>query len=330
MKYLIDEVQAATFDSVQMAKHKVKPRDLRDVLRKAQRFVLNEKTSAMISDFSVAVSKDMDAACTMAIPPYPITWIEFDNSARLKRTRSRGDVQLVGDPAGHGDIIDRVGWLIQTGHGPAGIAGNRDLQLHIMTYHCMIDGKWISPQFSWCWTSQADMKLTLTATEKNFVDRYAFGTHTNCFRAEIIHDHTDNAHHEWSKSDRMMLEELAGELRHVFGFLVALNSSEQEKSGISRTISDSVWSGTPEPMFNGKPLFNLEHKILDLKLGARQTVEKVALRAITQARKKGHDVRGHLRKLRNEDGTIKRIVPVKDHHRGDDRLGIIKKTYRVD
>jgi hypothetical protein len=60
------------------------------------------------------------------------------------------------------------------------------------------------------------------------------------------------------------------------------------------------------------------------------TAEKVALRAIIQAKKRYHEVRGHIRTLRNADGSIRKMVPVHAHHRGDERLGRIEKTYRVE
>jgi len=53
-------------------------------------------------------------------------------------------------------------------------------------------------------------------------------------------------------------------------------------------------------------------------------------RAITHHKNREHDVRGHWREYRNEDGSVRMRVPVKSHKRGDIRLGRIEKTYSVE
>ena len=83
-------------------------------------------------------------------------------------------------------------------------------------------------------------------------------------------------------------------------------------------------------MPNGKPLLPLEHKLLHLHLNRKITPERVVLKVITHHKHRWHEVRAHFRVLKNKDGTVKARVPVKSHERGDERLGRIEKTYKVE
>ena len=83
-------------------------------------------------------------------------------------------------------------------------------------------------------------------------------------------------------------------------------------------------------MKNGKPLLPIEHKVLHLHLAKRMTVATVIARSITHHKHKWHEVRSHFRTLKNKDGTVKMRVPVKSHERGDERLGRVEKTYKVE
>lgn len=84
-------------------------------------------------------------------------------------------------------------------------------------------------------------------------------------------------------------------------------------------------------MAKGKPVLPLEHKVLTIRLAKRATVEKVAMRAITGIKHRWHSVRGHWRTKLNPDGSTKwRIWIELPNGRGDKRLGVIEKTYRVE
>jgi hypothetical protein len=83
-------------------------------------------------------------------------------------------------------------------------------------------------------------------------------------------------------------------------------------------------------MPNGKPLLPLEHKVLHLHLSKRVTPDKLVLRAISHHKNREHEVRSHWRSYRNADGTVRRRTLIRDHKRGDARLGVITKTYKLE
>lgn len=121
--------------------------------------------------------------------------------------------------------------------------------------------------------------------------------------------------------------ELSGELRSVWGLLLALGAGHL---GAQTIHSEQALPAGPHAVAKGKPVLPLEHKVLTIKLGKRRTIEKVAAMAITGIKKRWHEVRGHFRTKLNPDGSVKWRIPIKPHQRGDERLGRIEKTYRVE
>ena len=115
---LIDLLHEATFNNDARGLHYIKDKyGLRMLLRKAHCFTLDDVTSGLVSDFSVAIAKDLESARRMAIPPFPVTWIDINNPARLKRMKELG-VPLTPQAAGEtdaGPAVERVGWLIHPG-----------------------------------------------------------------------------------------------------------------------------------------------------------------------------------------------------------------------
>jgi len=127
---------------------------------------------------------------------------------------------------------------------------------------------------------------------------------------------------------RDMMIELSGELRHVWGLLVALNAGSQ--FGVEMKQDVQPKHSDIRTMPNNKPLLPLEHKTLHLHLRKRWPVGKVVQGAVAHHKVRWHEVRGHIRTLRNPDGTVRAMVPVKPHERGDEKLGKITKTYKVE
>jgi hypothetical protein len=120
-----------------------------------------------------------------------------------------------------------------------------------------------------------------------------------------------------------LLEEIAGELRHVWGFLIALGAGQH---GVEASHTPQALPPTDRKMPNGKPLLPLVHKVLHLHLAKRTTTDKVIARAVTHHHNAEHKVRAHFRLLKKSG----RRVPVKAHKRGDIRLGRVEKTYVVE
>lgn len=324
---LIDRLHDATFRddlSMQYVKDKYA---LRGLLRKAHCFTLDAATSALVADFSLAIVPDLDSARRLAIPPFPVTWFDIDNRARLARIKAHG-VRLT-STAEREDVLERVGWLIH----PA-----KDLHEdgYYATYCAEFDqGVFVAP-LSFFWSPHEGRAIEEFGQddERRLMDRIMFGverhnvSHLDAFPATTPFN-LDHA--SLSAGDRRaiieMMTEISGEARHVWGVLIALGAGQLH--GAAGTMKPQPKPSRPPFEQKGKTLHPIEHKVLTITLSKRTTPEKVVLRAITQAKKRWHEVRAHWRTKLNPDGTVKWRTPIKAHTRGDERLGRIEKTYKV-
>jgi hypothetical protein len=320
---LIDKVQEATFVQPIGVQWITDLYALRGILRKAHCFTVDAETSRLISDFAFAIASDIEAARHLALPPFPTTWFEIDNVARLDRVKALG-IPLTNQAAN--DPVPKVGWLITT-TGPDEYAA---------TYCCEIaQGIAIAP-ISYCWTTKHEPERQVQSRSKGWLDHLVFGlAESNCdingaWLGSTSWQRCERAatgEQVISQQELNLMNELAGELRHIFGLLLALGAGQL---GASTSMAPQAAPALPPVMMKGKPLLPLEHKVLTIKLSKRHTVEHVTTRALTGARKRWHEVRGHWRTLRNPDGTVRKRVEVHPHERGDKRIGIIEKTYRVE
>jgi len=124
-----------------------------------------------------------------------------------------------------------------------------------------------------------------------------------------------------------LMSEISGELRHVWGLLIALGAGQlgmEAKTSVQPKHTDI------RKMPNGKPLLPLEHKVLHLHLAKKMTPARVVVRMMTHHKHRWHEVRAHFRTYKNPDGTVRMRIPIKSHERGDERLGRIEKTYSVE
>jgi len=317
---LIDKLHEATFTEpvgLQWVENKY---DLRMLVRKAHCFTLDAVTSSLLSDFSIAIADDLETARRMAIPPFPVTWIDIDNRARLDRTKAMG-IPLTDTAAGlvDGPPVERVGWLIR----PAEVGG------YYASYVTLFDeGVFYAPLSYW-WHTEGSLDLAKPADAVDeWTRRLAFGiADPNVSASDATLTPTPLESKTIRRSDIDYMDELAGELRHIWGFLIALGAGQL---GIEAKYSAQPKPTTVRTMKNGKPLLPLEHKVLHLHLAKKMTPEKVVLRMITHHRHRWHEVRAHFRTLKNADGTVRKRVPVKSHERGDERLGRIEKQYSVE
>ena len=293
---------------------------LRMTLRKAHCFTLDEATSSMVADFSLATVGNLDAARQLAIPPFPVTWVELNNHARLKRMRELSAPLEPIDP--NNPPAARIGWLIH----PATTEGG-----WYATYVTIIEcGVWVAP-LSYYWHAGPASSLPdqmRGADTGKIMEWLLFGTSGNVHSYDAFMYASDLHVSLYGLSDRQgqdikdMMKELAGELRHIWGFLIALGAGHL---GANATYTAQAKpTSAPPIMKNGKPLLPLEHKILHLHLGKKQP-QKIVTQAITHHHNRWHEVRAHWRTLKSG-----KRVPVKSHPRGDQTLGRIEKTYRVE
>jgi hypothetical protein len=228
-----------------------------------------------------------------------------------------------------GEPVDRCGWLIHpaAGHG------------YYATYFCQIPGAFALPMSYW-WSTDAPDAWPHDVPQGDVpyikaMQRLCFGTLPNVgpsdaytYPSELHVPILDQRTHSMSKDVYDIMGEMAGELRHIWGLLIALGAGQL---GVEAEMSDHpLPTGTPPTMKNGKPLLPLEHKLLHLHLAKRVTPHKVVLRAISHHKNREHEVRLHWRTYRNEDGSVKKRIPIKEHKRGDARLGVITKSYRLE
>ena len=325
---LIDKLHEATFSDPVGLQWIGDKYALRMLLRKAHCFTLDKETSSLVGDFSLAIARDLESARRMAIPPFPVTWIDIDNVARLKRMQELG-VGLTKNAAE--EPVYRVGWLIH----PDNINGG-----YYATYACEVDqGMSLSPLSYWWHTEPTNirnhiLKDRMGEVDIDYMDRLSFGmkdsgvSPTDAVPSPTpMHIALMREADKYPTQVRDLMIEIGGELRHIWGFLIALGAGQL---GMDAKYSDQAKPVTQRKMPNGKPLLPIEHKILSLHLAKRMTVEKVIARSITHHRHRWHEVRAHFRVLKNKDGTVKARVPVKSHERGDERLGRIEKTYKVE
>jgi len=138
---LIDRLHAATFNpsiGLQWIKDHYA---LRTALRKAHCFTLDAETSKLMVDFANAISSDLDGARILSVPPFPTTWFQIDNKARLSRAVQLG-AKLTATAASE-DVCSEVGWLVTT-TGPSE---------YCMTYACEVESGLLIPPLSWHWTT---------------------------------------------------------------------------------------------------------------------------------------------------------------------------------
>lgn len=323
---LIDRLHEATFKppiGLQWIKDQYA---LRTTLRKAHCFTLDTETSALMVDFSFAIAPDLDGARLLAVPPFPTTWFQIDNKARLRRVVQLG-AKLTASAASE-DVIPKVGWLITT-TGP---------NEYCMTYVGEVEQGMLIPPLSWHWTTDSPAGGRAVGNpgeqSKPLNDRLLFGMNeTNIhvgdawlFPASFQLERKIDGKTWLNENEMELMLEIAGELRHMFGLLVALGAGQL--GAISSTSPQPLSQGPPV-IAKGKTLFPIEHKILTIKLSKRHTVEKVTMRAITGIKHRWHEVRGHFRTKYNSDGTVKWRIPIKPHSRGDERLGRVEKTYKI-
>lgn len=321
---LIDKLQEATFGDATPMQWVTDKYALRMILRKAHCFNIDAATSAMISDFSVAIANDLEAARHLAIPPFPVTWFEIDNIARLKRIKELG--VMLSRVAASDDVIPKCGWLITQGNNgySASYVGEFVGGIFVAptSFHWSIDG-------SHCATAPRMIggKRIEVETPKDVIDRLQQFSNNICFgvKGANVDFYTTNFGPTSFQGDRFgkyefkIMEELCGELRHIWGLLIALGTATVE-------ISEPTKHQGPPIIAKGKPLLPLEHKTLKIHLGKkRSSVQKIVDVALHGVRKRWHEVRAHTRLLPSG-----RRVPVRSHERGDESLGRITKTYEVE
>jgi hypothetical protein len=298
-------------------------RELRERIRKARHFRLDARASTYVAEASMAIADHLDEARELSRAPFPLTWVQIDNVARLKRVEELG-VRL--SPRANGEVegepCTHIGWLIER--------HQTQLSAHRASYFTEMDqGVFLAPMaFMWDCEGKpspwpvANMSRDLGVPSADFLLGMRGATCSAVWAGQ-----------GWSDPRRTsdfwgaLAWEFAGELRHIFGFLVTITHVPIEESETIRLDGDI---SQPPPVVKGKPVFKLEHRDIVIKLPRHRDITKTITRVCEGMRKKRHDVRGHWRHFYNADGSIRRRTWIKNHERGDESLGrIVRGEHRV-
>ena len=115
------------------------------------------------------------------------------------------------------------------------------------------------------------------------------------------------------------LESLTGDARFIislFGLLNADITSTEEVKPDSKLIHTQF----------GKRVPRNEYKLLHVDISGSKVKKKYKSK-YTGIKQKQHHRRGHLRRYRNEDGSVKKVINIASYIAGDSKLGTIEKDY---
>jgi hypothetical protein len=306
----------------------------------ARRFVLDKAMSAFLADVAFAVCnkrssrlslKAMDFARKSARLPHDMTWIEYDIQSYDKReTELAGE--LINFEARKSDVWLREGWMLNGFQ-------QYDQEFRVHVFRSLVrDGVpvvWASP-FSVNWrtdeTDVAFFKIDQMTEQhlQTFMADVVLGargwaTHSRALRvgcAELI-NLPDDLEAAWAKGTVT-----AGEIGPHFGVMIGLM---RRVWTLLATINDlPVMFTQPRRLAHGfraraQCRRFLEHKVITLTVPVAE-YRQVARATVAQAKRRAHMVRGHWRKdWRHPDLRIW----IKEHVRGEVKLGLVTHDYRV-
>lgn len=320
----------------------------RQKLAKARKFVLNAEMSAFMSDLANVVigvpSVDMrhrivDGTRKLARAPHALTWIEYDNVAKVERGKEYGVERHGGEYT-----PDKLGWLVEQHPQVETAFCALECSSHALDVN---DKKTYCPQpniIAHVWCSE-DHPIPFNASDlapflkkyipqktdaaiHNFPNRDGdngwvsevttgitgyFSPYVGVIRGPQSQE-LMNRYFEQSKYNA--LKELQGDLRYLWALLATINDLPTQ----IQTVSASKG-------FVAKGAYRkfVDHSVIHLNVPAKK-YRQVAKAAIHAAKRRAHQVRGHWRKNYRKPGER---LWVKEHQRGDASLGFVLHDYSV-
>jgi hypothetical protein len=344
---LIDKVIRNYFKGHNKQRHEV-----RDKLIRARKFMLSRDMSAYLADLTNAAFMYspqralalIDAARRQARLPFPVTWIEYDCRARKRRSHeaySNVQYPVSGALVTEGEIIPRVGWLLEQ-HPQietafkmtefVDIEGTADFMMPFSpTWVC--DDATVIPwrPLSWDDTGRARSEVA-TGVLGYVTDRVSIAGNvfTEFFERE-------------SRGGAMahLMKETIGELRVAVMLLATINDLP---------VSFDAVRPSKGYVARGQYRRFVEHSVIHLKVPAHRSLKTLAARALTNLRRRAHEVRGHFRidwrqppqALCQHDwqdaehGALRctichgRKLHIRNHQRGDASVGYVMHDYEVE
>lgn len=314
-------------------------------LAKARKFVLNSDMSAFMCDLAnvvIGTPKEMhvrilEGTRKLARAPHALTWIEYDNVAKVERGKEYGV-----EPANRDHLPEKLGWLIEQ-HPQVETAfsalecSSHALDVNNQTIYC--------PQPNvvahvWC---TEDHPIPFNAAEfapfikkympndgsvSNYPDRSGGNEWVSGVTTGITSYHSpyvgiirgpqsqDMMNKYFEQSKYNAIAELQGDLRYLWALLATIND-----------LPTKVEAVVASRGFVAKGRYRkfVDHSFITLNIPAK-TYKKVAAKAIHAAKRRAHQVRGHWRKNWRKPGER---MWIKEHERGDASLGFVLHDYKV-
>jgi len=331
---LFDDLYRATFNystkrrAIGFVDH---PDRLRQHLRDARKFVLDDQMSSFLVDLSSSAFLDdkktkvryrlVDQMRTLARLPHQLTWVEFSYACAQKRAL---ELQLTDPSEGPNPPIrtERQGWLLNQ-H-----PKNETLfRVHIFENASSLGGLLTLP-FAFAWhTDEAPSVWAEAAANANKLgwsqSEMCVGVVGYCNdRCGIAQpEYFDN----WQRGDdnyrEMFGEFLRGysaTLRRVWALLATVNDIPIEARSVV-SARGFVARGSYHRF--------LDHKIITLRVPDSADLKKIARNIIAISRRRAHQVRGHWRK---DHWRVGERIWVHEHQRGDASLGFVTHDYVVE
>jgi hypothetical protein len=331
---LFDQIYRATFNysakrrGISFVDH---PDRLRQHLRDARKFVLDDKMSSFLVDLSSAAFLDkkrpskftyrlVDQMRVLARLPHKLTWVEYNFAIAQQRAHEFGLMSPFDNPA---DIKARTGcqgWLLN--QHPA----NETLfRIHIFE-SVPLWGGLLTPPFAFAWQtddapsawSQPSLDKTIASQSEMCVgvvgyrnDRCGIVKPEYCDDPEPHNDQQAEVYREFLRLHSSALRRVWALLATVNDIPVEARSVIQSKGFVAR----------------GQYHRFLDHKIITLRVPDKADLKKLARDVVAISRRRAHQVRGHWRKDHWRPGER---IWVHEHQRGDASLGFVMHDYVVE
>jgi len=305
------------------------------LLTEARKFVLDDKMSSFMADLAWAslltcnkaekAIKLMESLRKLARAPHRLTWIEFSNAERVRRSQEYG--MIPADPARFHSINDfdgpdNMGWLIE--QHPKIETCFRATEIVSHTYDNK-NNKIAMPQ--------AMGLATMWTTEDDILPWHSMSKNTNLNISGILSGVKDYITPKLGLTTAFMpdpalsvfikqneynpIQQMAGNNRYLWALLATINDLP---------LSTKQVIGKSQGYFaKGKFRKFVDHTVVTLTVPTKK-YRKIAAQAIAGARRRAHEVRGHWRNDWRHPGNK---IWVHEHQRGDASLGFITHDYRI-
>lgn len=310
-------------------------RALQKTLLSARRFVLDDEMSAFSTDLAYAplVSHDVedpskwegnyavvDEMRRLARLPHSLMWIELNMKRRVERAREYGVEHSLDGPG-------KIGWLLMQ---------HPQVETAFMALECVSDTvkhHVLQPiataalvGYQWRTDDEGPLMWSKDLGYRNFPENpegvltgflefrspFAGVCNSPFMKAERLSDIVTEA------TALEFFYELASDLRYLWALLAAIND-----------VPVGYEAVRPSRGYVSRGVYRkyLEHTVIHLKVPHAVPLRVLAKRAIHVARRRAHQVRGHWRRNHRKPGER---MWVKEHQRGDAKLGFVTHDYQVE